>query len=206
MKEKSVTILEYDRKAVSLSNRYESADVIRLQNTLLTVFKDCKSILELGCGSGRDAAFLQTHMPEAILKITDGSSQMLKKAAELHPELGECLAVYELPGSLQNENERFDGIYSIGALMHLPESEIIQSLRLITGLLEDDGILFISVCTDREEPKSSDPRCFTLKSKKWWISEIEECGLSLVSATVSRDGLKRENTVWLDLTAVNQKK
>ncbi len=205
MTDTNITIQEYDRKAVSLSDRYESADVKTLQNTLVLTFKKCKTILELGCGSGRDAAFLHARLPDIKIKITDGSREMLKKAAELHPELRESLAKYELPTSLESEKGKFEGIYSIAALMHLPENSISRSVKLIAGLLEKDGILFMSVCTSREEKKENDRRHFTLKSREWWIREIEEADLFLLSATDNTDGLNRDNTGWLNLTAINRK-
>ncbi len=204
MTDTNTTIQEYNKKAVVLSNRYESADVTKLQNKLLSTLKNCKSILELGCGSGRDAAFLHASLQETLLKITDGSKEMLAQAADQHPELSGYLTEYELPMKLEGEKKKFDGIYSIAALMHLPENEIIHSLKLIAGLLEQSGILFISVCTSREDKKMNDHRHFTLKSKEWWTREIRKTGLSLLSSTDNTDGLKRDNTVWLNLTAVNR--
>lgn len=204
MRNTNATIQEYNRKASALSKRYESADVIKLQKTLLATFNNCETILELGCGSGRDAAFLNAFLPEVVFTITDGSEEMLSQAAKQHPELSDYLVMCELPDMLEDEINKFDGIYSIAALMHLSENEIIHSLKLITGLLEKDGILFLSVCTSREVQKKNDPRSFTLKNKLWWISEIEKTGLSVASATDNTDGLNRDNTVWLNLTAVNR--
>lgn len=200
------TVEHYDSKAVKLSKRYESADVSALQNKLRSVLKNCSTVLELGCGSGRDAAFLMNSSPERSFSIavTDGSDKMLTQAEFLHPELAPYMKKLELPEGLKAEKNRYEGIYSIAALMHLPLQKIRQSLQQIAGLLKPAGILFISVCTQREEQLPEDLRLFTLKSREWWIQQIELTGLQVTEATESTDGLNREKTVWLNITAVKQ--
>ncbi len=183
------TVQHYDNKAVKLSKRYESADVRALQNKLRSVLKDCSTVLELGCGSGRDAAFLMSSSFERSFAITDGSSEMLTQAESLHPELAPYLKKLELPEGLKAEKNSYEGIYSIAALMHLPPVKIKQSLQQITELLKPAGVLFISVCTQREEQFSEDLRLFTLKSREWWIHQIDLTGLQFTEATESTDGL-----------------
>lgn len=204
MIEKKSTIQHYNKCADRFSKRYESADVSRLQNQLLSALKDCNSILELGCGSGRDAAFLKATSSAKNFKITDGSISMLKQAALLHPELSPNLQKLELPEDLMLESQKFEGVYSIAALMHLTQKGITRSLKLIADLLEPGGILFISVCTSRGKSKQDEQRYFQLKNREWWASQIENSGLSITSATDNADGLDRKSTVWLNLTAVKQ--
>lgn len=196
----------YDSKAAMLSKRYESADVTALQNKLRSVLKDCDTVLELGCGSGRDAAFLMNNSSERsfTITVTDGSDKMLTQAESLHPELAPYMKKLELPEGLKAEKNSYEGIYSIAALMHLPPPKIRQSLQQIAGLLKPAGVLFISVCTQREEQLPEDRRLFTLKSREWWIHQIDLTGLQVTEATESTDGLNREKTVWLNLTAVKQ--
>ncbi|MCK5785720.1 MAG: class I SAM-dependent methyltransferase [Candidatus Sabulitectum sp.] len=195
------TIRHYNKKARGLAERYESADVGKLQNELLNALKKCRNILELGCGSGRDAAFLLSSSTGRKLTITDGSNEMLRRAAEVHPELSPYLRKLELPEDLARETGKYDGIYSIAALMHLPEPDIVETINRIAGLLMPGGIMFISVCTEREENSPGESRTFTLKNRDWWTRQIETSGLVVMEVTESTDGLKRENTVWLNVTA-----
>ncbi|MCK5035166.1 MAG: class I SAM-dependent methyltransferase [Candidatus Sabulitectum sp.] len=204
MKEKENTINHYENRAEQLTARYESANVGKLQKKLIHTLKSCNSILELGCGSGRDAAFiLQTLTPDKIM-ITDGSDNMLSLAAKIHPELAPFLMKLELPEDLKLEKKTYDGIYSIAALMHLTATELIEFLHEATRLLKASGVLFISVCTTREEQAEDDPRTFTLKNREWWIDQFRNAGLKVTESEEATDGLNRNKTIWLNITAEKQ--
>ncbi len=202
MKTECGTILHYEKKAGKLAERYESADVIELQRQLQSTLKNCESILELGCGSGRDAAFLLGRSYIKKMTITDGSEEMLAQAAKLHPELISHLKKLELPQELEKENDRFEGIYSIAALMHMTPPDIREILKQIARLLTPSGVLFISVCIKREAQSPDDTRVFTLKNSKWWSDQIEKTGLEITTSVETTDGLNRAETRWVNITAV----
>ncbi len=52
------TLNYYDTYSINLSSRYEKADVSEVQKLLLKTFKENSKLLEIGCGSGRDASFM----------------------------------------------------------------------------------------------------------------------------------------------------
>lgn len=204
MKVSESTIQHYESQAEYLTTRYESADVRKLQEKLLLTLIDCNSILELGCGSGRDAAFiLQTLTPERII-ITDGSKNMLTLAARIHPELTPFLKKLELPEDLKHDKRTYDGIYSIAALMHLTEPGIIESLHEVARLLKASGVLFVSVCTKREKQTEDDQRTFTLRNNEWWIDQFRNAGLKVTEVAETTDGLNRNETIWLNITSEKQ--
>lgn len=196
------TIQHYENRASKIAGRYESADVRKLQEELHSTLNNCSAILELGCGSGRDASFLAEHKVKGHLTITDGSEEMLRNAAIIHPELIPYLKKLELPKDLETEKDKYDGIYSIAALMHLTTSDINKTLKQIAYLLIPNGIMFISVCTKRGKQLPDDPRIFTLKNSEWWIDQVEKTGLKVTATTESTDGLSRSGTIWLNITAI----
>jgi len=175
-----------------------------LHRQLLNSLRKCRDVLELGCGSGRDAAFLMNNSSFRTFTVTDGSNAMLKRAACIHPELKTHLQPLVLPDGLASLNCCFDGIYSIATLMHLSERDISDTFKGISRLLSPGSILFISVCTTREKQPVDDSRLFTVKSKHWWLQQIEDCGLKVKDAADSADGLHRAETIWLNITAVKQ--
>ncbi len=196
------TIQHYDKRAGKLAERYESADVIELQRQLHSTLNNCSAILELGCGSGRDASFLAEHKVKGHLTITDGSEEMLRNAAIIHPELIPYLKKLELPKDLETEKDKYDGIYSIATLMHLTTSDINKTLKQIAYLLIPNGIVFISVCTKRGKQPPDDPRIFTLKNSEWWSDQIEKTGLEITTSVETTDGLNRAETRWVNITAI----
>lgn len=52
------TVSHYDRNASSLAEGYEAVDMTQTHQILLRHLPDHGRVLEIGCGSGRDAAFL----------------------------------------------------------------------------------------------------------------------------------------------------
>ncbi|OPX32331.1 MAG: hypothetical protein B1H09_00660 [Gemmatimonadaceae bacterium 4484_173] len=202
MKKEEYTLKQYQRSARDLASRYETADVRELHLQLLSAVGRCETLLELGCGSGRDAAFLLSNSRVKTFTVTDGSENMLAQAAVLHPGLQKHLKLVRLPGGIKKMGTKYHGIYSIAALMHLSLPGIERTIDCISDALYPGGILFISICTEREEQPASDSRLFTLKSIDWWVEHIESSGFTVISVTKSTDGLNRIKTVWQNVTAV----
>lgn len=200
------TILHYRKKAVELASRYESAEVTRLQIDLRDAMARRRTVLELGCGSGRDAAFLNRISSTTSLTATDASPEMLREAARIHPEIAGILDELVLPRdlhSLVRAGRRFSGIYSIATLMHLSPEDIEETIGLLELVTEPGGIVFLSVCTEKDEPLEEEGQClFTIKPPKWWKKQLEKTGFRIIDLKITPDGLARKNTSWLNITAV----
>ena len=119
---KENTLSHYEKFAPEISARYEKIDFSRVQNELLKVLPGKTSVLEGGCGSGRDSAFLLSRGIDVT--ALDGSWAMLADAKRLHPELDGRLLHHRLPEPLPFSDEVFDAVYSIAVLMHLQKSEV----------------------------------------------------------------------------------
>lgn len=199
------TVMYYRKQAMDLALKYETASVQKLHMDLRDAMERRRKVLELGCGSGRDAVFLQRHGNIGSLRATDASPEMLREAGRIHPEIKEILEELVVPRGLEKlvaAGERFSGIYSIATLMHLSPGDIAETMGLLERICEPGGILFISVCTEREESKSQDPRTFTLRSPGWWKKTIERSGFRTVELKITADGLGRDGTSWLNITSV----
>lgn len=196
----------YENNAKKLSQRYESADVSEIQSLLLKSFVKNSSLLEIGCGSGRDASFMLKHGFDVY--AIDGSEQMISEAKKLHPELKDRLGVQILPDGLLFEKEIFDGIYSIATLMHLTQKEIDKTIKKISSLLKQKGIFIFSVSIQRddidENNQDVNKRNFTTLPQKYWLDSCKACGLHTLQTITTSDGLDREGIVWL--TCVVEKK
>lgn len=81
----TLTASYYDKSAPSLASRYEMANMNYTHRNLLRHLPEGGKILEIGCGSGRDAAFLLNH--GFNVTAIDASSEMLSTAIAHHPEL-----------------------------------------------------------------------------------------------------------------------
>ena len=111
------TVDYYDRNAQACGTKYESADMSHLDHLLLRHLPEKSArVLELGCGSGREAAFLQQSGHEVY--GVDASAGMIEEALRRHPELAgrlSCDAV-PLPEGSRLLSETFDAVLAIALL------------------------------------------------------------------------------------------
>jgi SAM-dependent methyltransferase len=97
-----------------------------------------QTILDYGCGIGRNVEFLRRAFPHSRITGTDVSGKSLDVARELNPEV-EFLSLDRLLG----EKRGFDLIVVTCVLHHVPESERAACLKCIRYLAAQDGEVFI---------------------------------------------------------------
>jgi 2-polyprenyl-3-methyl-5-hydroxy-6-metoxy-1,4-benzoquinol methylase len=95
------------------------------------------SILDLGCGSGRDSAYFIEHGFDVT--AMDASEEMCSLAS-IH--IGQD--VLQLTFSEMDFEEVFDGIWANESLLHVSSGEIEGILEKVIQGLKTDGILFMS--------------------------------------------------------------
>ncbi len=196
------SLLYYEKNAKSLVSRYELANVTELQNTLLNTFEKKSKILEIGCGSGRDASFMTKNNYNVI--AIDGSTNMVEAAKKIHLELSKKLFHKTLPSDLEF-SQTFDGIYSIATLMHLSEDDLKITLLKIHKLLNQNGKFLMSVSLFRDDidENSIDDkgRFFLVLSFEGWINILENVGFKILETKTNSDGLGRGGIEWLTVVA-----
>lgn len=193
------TISYYESNAKSLVKRYESADVSEIHKLLLEVFLKKSYLLEIGCGSGRDANFMIKN-DYKIIGI-DASKKMIAEAKNIHPLLINSLQVNNIPEELNFENKSFDGIYSIATLMHLEINSIVKVINKIFNYLKVEGLFLFSVSIKRDDInsdfKDNNGRHFTTMNQDYWINTCHDIGFKTIRIITTSDGLNREGIVWL---------
>lgn len=196
------TINYYEKNANLLINRYESADVNEVQTLLLQTFVNKSKLLEIGCGSGRDASFMIRSNYDVI--AIDGSKNMIKEAKKIHPELSEKLLHKTLPNDLYF-NISFDGIYSIATLMHLSRDDLETAISKIYDLLNQNGKFLMSVSLFRSDINQNGfdekGRFFLVLNFDEWIKLCENIGFKILDKKTNKDGLNRDGIEWLTLVA-----
>ena len=193
------TLSYYENNTKELSKRYESAKMDNIHALLKSTFPAKSSLLEIGCGSGRDASFMYQGGYD-ILAI-DGSREMIAEAKRLHPELAKRLQVVMIPDKLYFEPCSFDGVYSIATLMHLEKDAIDRTIEKIATILKSGGKFFFSVSIQRDDVnakgKDEKGRHFATMSADEWIACCEKYGLQLEHTEITGDGLDRDGIAWL---------
>ena len=111
------------------------------------------SILDLGCGSGRDS--LAFHQKGYQVEAIDYSESLVKKAQELTGLPVRHQSFYEL-----DEENKYDGVWACASLLHCERQKLPEVLSRILRALKAEGVLYMSFkygSTDREK----DGRNFT---------------------------------------------
>lgn len=128
----------YNKYAAKVYEDTVDVDMSEIMKEFLAVLEEGDTILDLGCGSGRDSlTFYELGFDVTPL---DASEEMCK-LAEIHTGLDVLQMTYE---ELEFEDV-FEGIWACGALLHVPKSEMGNILGKLSVALCEHGILYMSV-------------------------------------------------------------
>ncbi|HSL61061.1 MAG TPA: class I SAM-dependent methyltransferase [Desulfotignum sp.] len=199
------TLAYYIHHWKDLVRRYESADVRDLHALLADSFPPGARLLELGCGSGRDAAFMLAQGFDVV--ASDAVQEMIDAAAACHPALAGRLCRICLPRDLTQNLGPFDGIYAVATFMHLARPAIRYVFSGIRRILVPGGRLFFSVPLNRDDVTADEfdarGRRFTAMTRDDWTGICRQTGFDFSTVTVSSDGLGRKSFAWLNCLAVS---
>ena len=136
-----------------------------------------KDILDIGCGSGRDARIF-TSKSFNVTGI-DLSEKMVSISKRTSPK-SDFVVMDMLNLGLREES--FDGVWSLASLLHLPKSKTREAIEETYRVLKTGGVLYIGVKQGTGEELIEDKR-YSQKINKFYSyfqpSELEE----LVSST-----------------------
>ena len=199
----SNTIHFYDENAPDLAATYESVDFSRLDSAFAQVLEPGCRVLELGCGSGRDAAALSGRGFDVT--AVDGSDAMIREAGRLHPELRGRLTHLRLPDTLPFETDSFHGAYSWAMIMHLPEDELPKLFAEIARVVAAGGVFGYSVNTERGglDTGGNDARGrhFTCLTAAEWEQHHRRVGFETIYNEETDDIVGRPGIRWVTFFA-----
>lgn len=131
------TLSYYNQNAEQFVSGTVSVDFSETQNRFINQLPSGATILDFGCGSGRDTKYFidQGFKVEA----TDGSEELCKKASKYTGIEVKCMLFQEL-----DEHKKYDGIWACSSILHLPKAELKPVLVKMLEALKDDGIIYTS--------------------------------------------------------------
>ncbi len=106
------------------------------QSHFLTYVRPGGTILDLGCGSGRDTAYFRERGYSVV--PVDGSREMCCLASNY---LGTPVRAMEF-GEL-DDVDRYDGIYASASLMHIEYDRLLEALPQLSRALHVGGTIFM---------------------------------------------------------------
>lgn len=118
-------------------------------------------ILDAGCGSARDSAYMISKGYRALgIDLSEG---LLAEAQRLHPEVP--TQVMSLT-NIDFPSDTFDGVWCKAALLHLDRADIPHVLKSFANILKPGGKLFIQ--TKAGEGEGTQPVPFDQKLTRYF--------------------------------------
>ena len=186
-------IKHYNEKATELVKKYEKLCPETLNKWLLPYLpSDPASVLDIGAGSGRDAAWFSDLGHDVV--AVEPSLSMQLKAQQLHPHKNIRWIDDSLPdlSRLNQEGLSFHFILLNAVWMHLPEQHRQKAFRKIVNCLKPNGCIAITL---RQGPLNTDAKMHSVS-----IAEIEKLARNHGAYTEiilkSKDQLGRKNITW----------
>jgi SAM-dependent methyltransferase len=197
------TLSFYDSNARDMARRYEEVDFDAPVDRFKQHLSPGARILEIGTGSGRDAARLVSGRYDVV--GIDGSAAMIAEAISRHPELRGRLLRHRLPEPLPFDDGGFDGVVSWAVLMHLRREALEAVFRDIGRVTAPEGIFAYSVNTERagldEEGHDGRKRRFTCLPATGWERLHRAAGFETIEMIESDDITGRPGIRWVTVYA-----
>lgn len=131
----------YYNQEAELRNKSDKADwKIKIREDFCNLIKQehKKTLLELGAGAGYDSRFFMNNGLEVT--AVDLSSEMVNKCKE------KAVEAYELDFyNLSSLNKRFDCIWAMNTLLHVPKADLCEVLNGINLVLGENGLFYMGV-------------------------------------------------------------
>jgi SAM-dependent methyltransferase len=192
-----VTLENYERRADDFWTGTRDHDVTQNLDALLRGIEGSPpfTILDFGCGPGRDLAALTARGHVAV--GLEGSARFAAMArAHSGCEVWEQdFLRLELPAA------RFDGVFANASLQHVPAQELPRVLRELAAALKPRGVLFSSIPRGDNEEGWSRGRYGVNHDLASWRRHLDDAGFDEVEHYYRPPGRPCAQQPWLAVVA-----
>lgn len=191
------TIETYDARAAEYAATQRGKTPAALYRLIERVFVPGAPTADIGCGSGRDTAWLVARGFPAT--GYDASPGMLAEARAAYPGLD--LRLSALPDLAEIPDGAFTNVLCSAVLMHLPAESIEGALAALCRIVAPGGRLLITYRASRTgHPREPDGRLYTPLAAEALAAACARHGLQVWQQTAEADG-GRPGVVWHVLVA-----
>ncbi len=187
----------YENNAEQFAQDTLDVDMSALHERFLALIPSASRILDAGCGAGRDtAAFLKLGYE---VEAFDASAKLVEIAKDVSG-----IAVQHSTFLNFTSKQPFAGIWACASLLHVPAISMSATLQHLGGLLEPDGVMYVSFKYG-EEDTERDGRLFTNCTEQRLHDFLEGTGLSIKETWLTDDQrAERADEQWLNAVLTAQ--
>lgn len=181
----------YNEHAQQFNDSTYEVDMTALYYPFLAYMNDSGHILDLGCGSGRDALYFKNkgYQVDAI----DYSIELVEIARKQTGLNIQYASFYDL-----NEDQKYDGIWACASLLHCERNRLSDVIYRIIQALKNDAICYMSFKyghTDRQK----DGRCFTDLNEAQALALLAPFNVDVLQQWITLDKRPDHSEQWLNI-------
>ena len=182
----------YNKNAKDFFDGTVNADMKDNYKQFLEYIPQCGSILDAGCGSGRDSLAFKK-LGYNVTSI-DASEELCKLATDYIGEDVRCIKF----GELEFENE-FNGIWACATLLHVTSKELGGVIKRLKKALKPSGVIYASFKYGEFEGERNGRYFYDLTEEKA-RSIFENEGLKIEGSWITGDVREgRGEEKWVNL-------
>lgn len=189
---KDKTLDYYNQNAENFIQGTVNVDFTSTQERFLEKLPFGASILDFGCGSGRDTKYFldKGFCVDAI----DGSEELCRFASAYAG-----VFVHQMMFQDLKEEDRYDGIWACSSILHLPKEDLKEVMVKIERALKKGGILYTSFKYGDFEGERNGRYFtdFTESSFQEFVKDMVH--LSLLEYWITEDVRPERNEKWLNV-------
>ncbi|WP_433184079.1 class I SAM-dependent methyltransferase [Actinoallomurus sp. CA-150999] len=183
----------YGEAAEALAEQYESVTFTEVHREVLHLFPSRpSSILDVGAGSGRDAAALAAQGHRVVAAEPTAELRSLGRRIHADQEIEWVDDALPELAVLSVRRHRFDLILLTAVWMHLEEQERGTAMPCLASLLDTGGRVILSL---RHGPVPPGRRMFPVTAQET-IDLAQTCGLDVVHLAEREDPHGRPGVSW----------
>lgn len=131
----AITLNYYNSNAAVFSETTKNVDFSEVQQIFTKHLSPDASILDFGCGSGRDTRYFLNHGYHVT--ATDGSEVICKMATDYTGIQVKQMLFEEL-----DDRNQYDGIWACASILHLSREELPDIFHKMHQALKRNGIIY----------------------------------------------------------------
>ena len=131
------TIDYYNQNAKNFIENTQNVDMHLAQDKFLQLLDSQSSILDFGCGSGRDTKYFLEK--SYLVTATDGSAELCRLASAYTG-----IEVKEILFQELDDMDVYDGIWACSSILHLSKAELLPVIRKMCTALKRTGVIYTS--------------------------------------------------------------
>jgi SAM-dependent methyltransferase len=183
------TLAAYDKDAAAFATDWhEQPAPVDLQGVVESFFIRGGATADIGCGSGREVAWLNANGFPAV--GFDASEGLLAEARRRYPDF--TFAHAELPDLHGLAAGSFDNVLCETVIMHLDPALIAPSVRRMLDLVKPGGVFYLSWrVTDDADQRDKHGRLYAAFDVLLVLAELSDVALLLNEEVVSASSGKK---------------